>query len=157
MVNKRIVIDTNVLIGFELWIPREYNKPFWNELKNKIREKKVIILDVVVSEVKYVSQLILWLNELKVEKLVTIVSSEEKRRALDINNLYPMIDQTTKNSEVDTYIIAHAEKFGHTIFSRESRRDDNSKLYKIPDVCDELGIKVFSKPRRIFKDLEISF
>ncbi len=62
-----------------------------------------------------------------------------------------MINQTTFKSTVDTYLVAYAEANSIGIFSRESRRRDPKDLYKIPDVCQLLGVKRLSKPKAFLK------
>lgn len=78
--------------------------------------------------------------------LVKSVEDVHRVRAVEINNQYPMIDQTTQKSTVDTYLIAFAEVNKLVLFSRESQRKLSTDLYKVPDVCKLLHVKNIAKP-----------
>lgn len=74
-----------------------------------------------------------------------------RERATEINNLYTMIDETTGKSAGDTYLIAYAEAYELTIFSREAPRKNSDDLYKIPDVCKELHVGQIYKPKEFIE------
>jgi len=148
------LLDTNILIGFSLWKPMslKLNDIFWTELTKSLEQGNWILLDVVANEVTSDKDLIAWCKEQKKNKLITELDDDSRDRAVEINKLYPMINQTTFKSEVDTFIIAYAEANSFGIFSRESPRV-GSGLYKIPDVCDILGIARLSKPKAFLKEI----
>ncbi|MCK5027320.1 MAG: DUF4411 family protein [Candidatus Pacebacteria bacterium] len=142
----KYILDTNILIGFAVWCPISLNKSFWDKLAQSLSDGDWILLDVVVDEVLYNMELQKWCKEQERRDLVKSVSDEDKERAVEINDVYEMIDEETQNSTVDTYIIAYAEANKLGIFSQESPRRMSNNLYKIPDVCDELKIKRIKKP-----------
>ena len=148
-------MDTNVLIGLSLWKPisLKLNDVFWTEFTKYLERGDWILLDVVVNEVKFDKDLIAWCKEQKKNKLITELDDQSRDRAVEINKIYPMINQTTFKSEVDTFIVAYAEANFFGIFSRESPRVGSDGLYKIPDVCKVLQIKRLSKPKAFFKEI----
>jgi ribosomal protein S8 len=153
--SKPIIIDTNILIGFDRWIPRKTYSIFWNNLEEKISEGRIILLDVVMNEIK--GDLRVWCKTLKQKGFLSTISSEDRFRALQINQQYPMIDNVTMKSQVDTWIIAYAERNQYMICSRETRKQPNKRIYKIPDTCDALSIEVTSKPSGLYSRTGLGF
>lgn len=151
----KYLLDTNVLIGFALWKPMslKINHQFWVEFNNALKNGQWILLDVVVSEVigSYDSELKKWCKEQQNNGVVKKISDANRQRAVEVNNQYEMIDQVTGKSVVDTYIIAYAEENNFGIFSRESRRENANKPYKIPDVCEILHINRLREPKAFLK------
>lgn len=141
------VIDTNALVGFYTWRPFEYSKNFWSKLEAAIRGGEVVLLDVVVDEIIYDSPLKTWAQKQKKNGLVTTITDKVRERAVEINNQYKMVDEETGNSQNDTYIVAYASLNNLRIFSREAPRKTGSDLYKIPDVCEKLGVNYTRSPR----------
>jgi len=146
------VLDTNTLINFSIWHPMEYSEVFWSKLEKMLEDGKWILLDVVVNEVLYDKKLKSWLKKQKNKKLVIDINDDVRNRAVEINSKYPMIDQDTGKSTVDTYLVAYAEINQVGIFTRESNRNTTDDLHKIPDVCKELSIKYIRYPRQFMKE-----
>jgi len=94
-----------------------------------------------------------WCSRQKKNGLVDKITDDDRERAVEINNQYPMINQASGKSTVDTYILAHAERNGCGIFSQESPRVNAAALYKIPDVCDKLQISRIRKPKVFLKEI----
>lgn len=140
------VVDTNILFQFDKWLPIELNNVFWSKLENALTEGKWILLDKVVEEVTYNGDLKKWCDNQKKKGLVEKIDDAHKMRAIEINNAYKMIDEATKRSTVDTFLIAYAEAMGYAVFSLESYRSLPTDLYKIPDVCKALNIPCIKKP-----------
>jgi hypothetical protein len=146
----KYVIDTNYLIGFSIWLPVTYNENFWNNLEILVESGKVLILDVVANEVTRKGDLKTWCKKLKQKNLLTSIENTDRNRAIEINNLYPMIDETSGNSEVDTYIVAFSERTSHTLLSREAPRKSSNVPFKIPDVCNKLNINTIRWPEDFY-------
>ncbi|MBP9686451.1 MAG: DUF4411 family protein [Candidatus Doudnabacteria bacterium] len=140
------LIDTNILIEFDKWLPIALNGVFWSKLEEALKAGQWILLDVVVDEIKYNKDLMNWCKKQQGAGLVTKVSDENRARALEISSQYSIIDPATGNSTVDTYIIAYAEERGLTVFTREARRKSTTDRYKVPDVCTELGVNSIFRP-----------
>ncbi len=140
------LLDTNVLIGFSLWLPIRLNTMFWAKLADALKSGTWVLLDAVVKEIKYNDDLQKWCKERSKEGLVRSLEDKHKDRGVEINSQYKMIDDITQKSTVDTYLIAYAEANRLTVFSRESGRKNDRELYKIPDVCKNLNIFRIAKP-----------
>ncbi len=150
---EQYILDTNVLVGFSHWLPMEYHPDFWKKLRQALEDGKWILLEEVIDEVKYPEDLKKWCKAAKSAKLTVKLSEEEYFRAVEINNLYPMIDQDTFKSTVDTQIIALAESRGFSVFSQESKRIDEAKPHKIPDVCILLKLKCIKRIKIFLKNI----
>lgn len=150
---KVYLLDTNVLIGFSLWLPIKLNAVFWSKLTEALRNRKWILLDVVVKEIKYNEDLQKWCKEREREGLIKKITDDHRDRGVEINNLYPMIDQISQKSTVDTYLIAYAEANNLAVFSRESFRKNPADLYKIPDVCRILQVARIAKPEIFINEI----
>ncbi len=140
------VLDTNVLIGFSLWLPIHLSSVFWKKLTEALETGRWILLDVVVKEIKYNPQLEKWCKDQAKKGLIKILGDEHRERGVEINNSYQMIDEVTQKSTVDTYLVAYAEANKLIMFSRESPRKSSNDLYKIADVCTILKINRIWKP-----------
>jgi len=151
------IVDANFLINFHKWMPRSTFPVFWQELERTLQEGKWILLDVVVSEVTREGPMILWCKKQEQAGLVVKVTGTDKIAGAEINNQYPMIDANSGRSTTDTYIIAHARDNGYGVISDESPRIDDSKLYKIPDVCEALKIPRIRKAEVFYKRVGITF
>lgn len=157
-IKTKYLLDTNILIGFSLWKPISltFNNPFWSKLEETLVNKEWVLVDAVVDEVMYDKDLKKWCKEQVKNGLVDKITDDDRARAVEINNQYPMINQASGNSTVDTYLLAYAERNGCGIFSRESPRGNTSNPYKIPDVCNELKISRISKPKAFLKEIGFS-
>ncbi len=127
-ITAEYVIDANTLIGFHTWVPISLNKIFWNNLEIALQEKKWILLDVVIKEITHPKPLVDWCKKMKSAGLVTNITDDDRDKAIEINNQYPMIDQATHKSTVDTYIIAFSLNNKKAVFSRETYKTNNDLL-----------------------------
>lgn len=150
-VSKVYLPDTNIIIGFSFWLPVSMHKVFWTKLTESLERGEWIFLDVVMKEIKYNPELEKWCRDQENKGLVTILDDKYRDRGVEINNLYKMIDAVTGKSTVDTYIIAYAEANKLVLFSREGHMKPGDDLYKIPDVCDALGVERIAKPKVFLK------
>lgn len=153
--NLPYLLDANILMGFDIWLPIELstNKVFWVALEEALKSKKWILLDVVVNEVKHEGSLKDWCKKQKQAGYISELGDTNRNRGIEINDKYPMIDETTRRSETDTYIIAYAEDKKLRILSREGPKKPTEKLYKIPDVCRILGVACTRNPLVFYKDI----
>src|SRR3989344_4356943 len=120
IINSRTyVLDTNVLIGFSLWLPVSLNSVFWSKFEEALKNGDWILLDVITKEIKFKYDINLrkWCEKQKGLGLVKTISDNHRDRGVEINNQYKMIDETTKRSTVDTFLIAYAEASNLVVFS----------------------------------------
>jgi predicted nucleic acid-binding protein len=151
------IVDANFLINFHKWMPRSLFPAFWQELEQTLQEGRWVLLDVVVSEVTREGPMKRWCKKQEQAGLVAKVTDTDKLAGAEINNQYPMIDANSGRSTNDTYIIAHAKANGYGVASAEVPRINDSKPYKIPDVCEELKIPRIRKAEVLYKRLGIDF
>jgi hypothetical protein len=151
--STKYVIDANVLIDLALWYPFGCSDGFWSQLETVLQQKKFILLDVIVDEVKYSGPLLDWLKKQKKNGLVITMDDSVKEKAIEINNQYKIIDENTGNSQGDAYLIAFALLNNLSIFTREGHRKNEDDLYKIPDACEKLGIKYIRRPKLFFSNI----
>lgn len=135
-----------------------FNNPFWSKLEEALANKEWVLVDVVVDEASngYDGELRSWCSRQKKNGLVDKITDDDRERAVEINNQYPMINQASGNSTADTYLLAYAERNGCGIFSQESPRVNATALYKIPDVCDKLQISRIRKPKAFLTEIGFS-
>lgn len=150
------LLDANILMDLGRWVPIELNQSFWKVMEESLKSGKWVLLDVVVAEVKYEGELKKWCKKQSNNSFVSKLSDENKNRGAEINLKYPMIDQNTRKSETDTYIIAYAEEKKLVVFSREGPKKLGQSLYKIPDVCDALGVNWFRTPIIFYKNIGVN-
>jgi len=62
--------DTNVLIGFSLWLPITLHDVFWAKFAESLERGEWILLDVVVKEIKYNPDLQKWCKDQEKKGLV---------------------------------------------------------------------------------------
>lgn len=147
------VVDANILIGFSIWNPLEFEPAFWSKFEKALEDKKWVLLDAVVGEIKYDGELKKWCKQQKDKGLVTAINDEIRNLAIEINNKYKMINIETGNSSVDPFIIAYASENGLGIFTREIHKTPTDLLLKIPDVCKELEIPCIKQPKSFMRSI----
>lgn len=154
LTEKIYVLDTNILFDLSVWLPMDLNKVFWTQFEEALQNGKWILLDVVADEIRGDNDgLKKWCEEQKKKGFVKNLEDSHRTRSVEINEQYPMIDESTQRSTVDTYLIAYTEANEHTIFTREGYRKKSNDLHKIPDVCRALNIKFIRRPRDFFEML----
>jgi hypothetical protein len=116
------VLDTNILIEFAIWIPITLNSVFWTKLTDSLKNGEWVLIDEVVNEIKYMPELKKWCGAQQKAGLVKNISTANRNRAVQINTSHTMINASTGNSTVDTYLLAYAEENGLTIFTKEKPR-----------------------------------
>jgi len=111
-------------------------------------------LNVIVGEIKYANDgLQQWCEAQRKRGLMKSIDDSHRNRAVEINNMYPMINEATGKSTGDVYLIAYAEANQLTILTREGYREKATDLYKIPDVCKALNIQVVRRPKEFLKSI----
>ncbi len=154
--DRVFVLDTNILIEMDRWMPFKLCPEFWKHLEQALHGGKWVLLDVVVKEVTYPQELVDWCKKQKDVGYVTKIGDDHKQRGADINSRHPMIDQASGKSESDTYIIAYAEMTGKVVFSREGGKKQNEALFKIPDVCKLLNVPSIREPLEFYEKIGFS-
>ena len=136
----RYLIDTSILISFDIFTPQKYHHNFWQELAQQVERGNIVVLDSIANECKN-ARLNKWIKQL--QPWVVAVDDNIRQKALAINKQYRMItvDPTGQPKSVaDTHLIAYANRYGLGIFSYETIQRDPQGPPKIPDVCRAMNI-----------------
>ena len=166
---RNYVIDTNILINFDIFTPQKIHKKFWANMEAAIDSGNIIIIKDVADECKHQSIKKL-VDGLDANGKIVKVSSDIRARALEINDEFNMITTVGQDasgspiikSEADPVIIAYAEANKYTVFTRESKRGPRAnqslgstirKPMKIPAVCDALGVDCERSPVQVLPNI----
>lgn len=139
-------LDANVLI--QAW--QKYYSPdlcpgYWDNLIELGKEERIFIPSMVYDEiVKTEDELSVWL---KTSEIPIRPITESVTKALqEIYSSNPshkfLVDNTKARSLADPWIIAHALDEKVTVVTKEEKITQlNSKKVKIPNVCDNMGVR----------------
>lgn len=146
LMDTKYCLDANVLI--QAW--QKYYRPaicpsYWEVLNNLGKQNRIFLPELVFEEItRTEDDLSKWLksSEIPIEKisesvtiyLQTIYSSNPVHKNL--------VDNTKARSLADPWVIAHALVENATVVTKEEKVTAlNSKRVKIPNVCDNMGVK----------------
>lgn len=142
----RYCLDANVLI--QAW--QKYYAPkicpqYWEILNELGRQGRIFIPELVYDEIiRTEDDLSIWLKNSsipiqKISEPVTLCL-----RAIYSNNPEHknLVDNTKSRSLADPWVIAHAINENATVVTKEEKVTAlNSKKIKIPNVCDNMGVR----------------
>ncbi len=155
------LIDTNSLITpYRSYYSFDFGNTFWNQLKDSIRNKKIVFTHSVYDEIVEKSEDILtvWLKNIDDLKIITEFNNPNiMRNYQDImqyiqeSSLYKetALTKWAGDSIADALLIATAIQFQYSIITFE-RPTGNlspkqpSKNPKIPDVATHFGVQCIS-------------
>lgn len=147
--SARYAIDTNVIVSFlgdsdSEHYPLDVFKPQWDFLESTMRDGRVVAPRVVENELeKWATKIAgvkLWLHDHKY-LFHDIETDAQLDGAKRIVNAYPAY-ATSVNYLGDLEVMAFAMARGLTVISLEVKATQHSpKKPKIPNVCEEFGIK----------------
>lgn len=139
-------LDANVLI--QAW--QKYYRPsicpsYWDVLNELGKQGKVFLTELVYEEItRTEDDLSKWLksSNIPVEKITESVTLH-LQRIYSSNPLHKnLVDNTKARSLADPWVIAHALSEKATVVTKEEKVTTlNSKKVKIPNVCDNMGVK----------------
>ena len=147
--SPRIIIDTNILIGFNDYAPQNIHINFWKQLTKVVEDDKIIIIKDVALECKF-GYVYTWLNQYPINSKIIEIESHVRARAKNINKQYGLTTYSGGQikSKADSRVIAYAEAYkGSIVFSAETPQRYPDRPMKIPDVCRELNIPYERWPR----------
>ena len=154
-------IDTNVLI--EAW--QRYYSPeicldYWKILNEIGAQGRIFISEVVFDEIKKSEDdLFKWLKDSNIS--VKKIDESVSKCLQDIyskNEIHKyLVDNTKLRSLADPWIIAHAINERATVVTKEEKVTAlNSRRIKIPNVCDNMGIRCIND-FQLIRELNIKF
>lgn len=157
----RYCLDTNVLI--QAWT--KYYSPnhcpdYWSILNDLGKNDIIFIPESVFEEIEKISDnLLAWLKNssipiLKINEPVTNYLSEIYKK--DPLHKY-LVDNTKARSLADPWVIAHAMNEKAVVVTKEEKITvPNSKKIKIPNVCDNMGVR-WINDFQLVSELNIKF
>lgn len=163
------LLDSNIYINFyDRYYRKEFFPTFWSNFVS-ILNSKVVIPDVVVSENYQDPWFREWLKSNYKQQLLN-----HKNFVMDWVEIIQHVQQSqyykdsalnsekgwAKENIADPWLIAIAKRNQYTIVTDEVKNvnlnsNNPSKNAKIPDVCEQLGIRCISM-NQFFKEISLS-
>lgn len=143
---SKYCLDANVLI--QAW--QKYYRPsicpsYWDVLNELGRQEKIFLTELVYEEItRTEDNLAKWLKESDIPvKRITESVTQHLQKVYANNPLHKnLVDNTKARSLADPWVIAHALAENATVVTKEEKvTARNAKRVKIPNVCDNMGIK----------------
>ncbi len=154
--SSKFLIDSNAIIEpFNTFYPFDFAGSFWSQLKEKIDNKDVIILDLVRDEIRTADdELTDWIKTISEDLIMNIVNPNiigEFSKILDYiqhSNLYKdsALDAWSDAKVADAWLIATAKVHNYTIVTFEKpnlgiNANNPSRNAKIPDIAMEFNVE----------------
>jgi len=142
MANK-YCLDANVLIqAWQKYYNPKFCPDYWNILIELGKQDKIFIPELVYEEItRTEDKLAEWLkgSEIPINK----ISEPVTKHIRGILENYPLlVDNTKARSLADPWVIAHALHENATVVTKEEKVTAlNSTKIKIPNVCDNMGLR----------------
>jgi len=143
---NKYCLDANVLIqAWQKYYNPKFCPDYWKILTELGKNGKIFIPESVYEEiVRTEDNLSKWLKESKIP--ITKISEQvticlQKIYAADPTHKN-LVDNTKARSLADPWVIAHALHENATVVTKEEKVTAlNAKRIKIPNVCDNMGIR----------------
>jgi len=147
-------LDSNVLIqAWQKYYSPKYCPSYWEVLNELGEEDKIFIPSMVYDEiVRTDDELSEWLKSSKIKsKPITADVTEILKSIYEADpNHKHLVDSKKGRSLADPWVIAHAIKEGSIVVTKEEKVTAlNSTKIKIPNVCDNLGVKWINDYRMV--------
>jgi len=139
-------LDSNFFIKpWHDYYPPDFCGQYWEVLCEIFALGQAFIPQAVLDEIlKVDDDLTLWL----VEESGIAVESINENVTKCLSQIYEfdeshhrLVDSIKQRSLADPWVIAHAMAAGATVVTKEAPSDSITKRIKIPDVCNNMGIR----------------
>lgn len=151
-------MDANVLIqAWQKYYNPKFCPDYWNILIELGKNEKIFIPELVYEEiVRTEDDLSKWLKASKIP--IAKISEPVTKHIRKILEGHPLlVDNTKARSLADPWVIAHALYENATVVTKEEKVTAlNSKKIKIPNVCDNVGIR-WINDFQLIDELDIKF
>lgn len=144
--DSKYCLDANVLI--QAW--QKYYRPnicpsYWDVLNELGKQNRIFLPELVYEEItRTEDDLCKWLkkSDIPIEKISESVTIK-LQKIYSTNSIHKnLVDNTKARSLADPWVIAHAiDKSAVVVTKEEKVTARNSKKIKIPNVCDNMGVK----------------
>ncbi len=140
---NKYCLDANVLIqAWQKYYNPKFCPDYWKVLIELGLSGKIFIPELVYEEiVRTEDDLSKWLKASNIP--IAKISGAITKHIRKILNDYPsLVDNTRARSLADPWVIAHALSENATVVTKEEKvTASNSKKIKIPNVCDNIGVR----------------
>lgn len=154
-------LDANVLIqAWQKYYSPKFCPEYWNVLNELGIQGRIFIPEIVQEEItRTEDDLSKWLKESKIP--VRKISEQVTKCLQSIYSKNPihkqLVDNTRNRSLADPWLIAHAINENATVVTKENKETAaNSKRIKIPNVCENMGVK-WIDDFQFIKEIGINF
>ncbi len=153
--------DANVLIqAWQKYYNPKFCPDYWNILIELGKQEKIFIPELVYEEIaRTEDDLSKWLkgSKIPIDKISESVT-------ICLQNIYApkpehkkLVDNIRGRSLADPWVIAHAMDKNAIVVTKENKETAlNSKRIRIPNVCDNMGIK-WMDDFQLIEELDIKF
>lgn len=143
---KRYCLDANVLIqAWQKYYAPDFCADYWHLLDELGKQQKVFIPQLVEQEIaRGEDDLSDWLKKSGIS--IRPITEQVAQCLKDIYAADPnhklLVDNTKRRSLADPWVIAHALSEQAVVVTKEEKVTQmNSKKIKIPNVCDNMGVR----------------
>lgn len=155
---NKYCLDANVLIqAWQKYYNPKFCPDYWNILIVLGKNETIFIPELVYEEVvRTDDDLSKWLKSSNIP--ITNISESVTKHIRKILEDYPLlVDNTKARSLADPWVIAHAISENATVVTKEEKVTAlNSKKIKIPNVCDNIGIR-WMNDFQFIEEVDIKF
>jgi predicted nucleic acid-binding protein len=142
---NKYCLDANILI--KAW--REYYSPkfcpdYWDILNVLGASDRIFIPSMVRDEItRTEDDLKVWLEMSKIPiREITTAVTNYLTQIFDKDETHRrLVDNTKQRSLADPWVIAHAMHEQCCVVTRESKETSSTKRIKIPNVCENMGVR----------------
>jgi len=158
---EKYCLDTNVLIqAWQNYYSREFCPGYWDVLNHLGSTGKIFLPEEVEEEIlKTDDDLAQWVKDCKIPIVKTNQRVAENLKLIyksNPNHKY-LVDNTKARSLADPWVIAHTMSKNATVVTKEVKvTAASSKRIKIPNVCENLGIRCINDFQMI-RELNLKF
>jgi predicted nucleic acid-binding protein len=143
---NKYCLDANVLIqAWQKYYNPKFCPDYWKLLTELGKQDKIFIPELVYEEItRTEDDLSKWLKESKISiKKISEAVTICLREIYSTNPIHKnLVDNTKARSLADPWVIAHALHENATVVTKEEKvTASNSNRIKIPNVCDNMGIR----------------
>ena len=153
-------LDANVLIeAWQHYYSPDFCKEYWERLNELGLKRRIFIPEAVRDEVlKTEDDLASWLkkSDIRILNLTgNVTKCLQSIYAKDPIH-YNLVDNMKYRSLADPWLIAHAMDMNATVVTKESMVTASNKRIRIPNVCQNMGIKCINDYQFI-REIGINF
>lgn len=158
---NKYCLDANVLIqAWQKYYSPKFCPDYWNVLDSLGKKGIIFIPQMVYEEItRTEDDLAKWLKKSDIPeyKIDTEVSECLKSIYAKHPSHLNLVDNTKSRSLADPWVIAHAIKENAIVVTKEEKITAlNSNKIKIPNVCDNMGVK-WINDFQLIQELGITF